>query len=420
MNAKRFFGAVMTLASASAAGQLIIIVAMPILTRLYTPESFGVLAVFASLLGVVLVVSSLRYELSIPLPRQVNSAYQLVIIALVINWLSAALLAIVVGFCRYRIAAWMDTPLLGELLWILPVGVVSGGTYKILNYWAVRNKDYRRIAITKLTQSSANVVAQIVGGLLGLGANALVVGQIIGQSVGITRLAKGLNLRALKTTFSKKRSVVLLSEYKNFPKYDAPAAAINAASAHLPNIAMALIFGPKIAGLYYLADRILAVPMSMISQAVGQVLFSQARDDIAQGVLKARAVSIIKGLLLLLVIPIGIVVGLAEPAFTLIFGESWSVAGQFASWLIFGLAMQFIYSPLSMILVATNGQSVNLIIQVVILFLKVGAFLLAWKQSDPLVTIQYLTVSMILGYGLGLVAVLLRVRLLKLVNAKSG
>lgn len=213
--------------------------------------------------------------------------------------------------------------------------------------------------------------------------------------------------------------MVLIRRYKNFPKYDAPAAAINAASAHLPNIAMALIFGPKIAGLYYLADRILAVPMSMVSQAVGQVLFSQVRDDIAQGVLKARTTSIIKSLLLLLIVPVGIVVGLAEPTFELIFGENWSIAGQFASWLIFGLAMQFIYSPLSMVLVATNGQSVNLAIQISILLLKIGAFLLAWKQNDPLITIQYLTVAMILGYGLGLAAVILRVRLLKLETADS-
>jgi O-antigen/teichoic acid export membrane protein len=50
-------------------GQAITVLVSPILTRLYTPEDFGVFGVYASILGIVTVVASLRYEYALPLPE---------------------------------------------------------------------------------------------------------------------------------------------------------------------------------------------------------------------------------------------------------------------------------------------------------------------------------------------------------------
>lgn len=54
--------------------QLLAVLAAPLLTRLYTPEDFGLLAVYASLLGLIAVIASLRYELAIPLPTDDTEA----------------------------------------------------------------------------------------------------------------------------------------------------------------------------------------------------------------------------------------------------------------------------------------------------------------------------------------------------------
>lgn len=54
----RFARSVSILAGGTAAGQAIVVLASPILTRLYTPEDFGLLAVYAALLGIISVVAS--------------------------------------------------------------------------------------------------------------------------------------------------------------------------------------------------------------------------------------------------------------------------------------------------------------------------------------------------------------------------
>lgn|SRR5690554_448727 len=407
---KRFFRAVITLASASAGGQLIILAAMPFLTRLYTPEAFGVFAVFSALMGVLLVISSLRYELAIPLPHSQRTASRLLLIALAINLVVALVALAVVALLRFRIAEWTETPLLASFLWLLPVAIVTGGTYKALNFWAIRNKDYQKIAVTKLTQSISNVITQILGGLAGIGAIGLIVGQIIGQSAGIARLWKGLSLQKLRLEASKTHSIALVSRYRNFPKYDTPAAAVNAVSAQLPNVAMAIIFGPITAGLFYLADRILAVPMSLVSQAVAQVFLGQAKEDISTGNLFTRVKRTLVILFLVGALISVATISMAEAVFGVFFGDEWQEAGVFASWLVLGLVVQMAYSPLSMVLVVTEYQFANLLVHSFILFFKVSAMYFSYALGSHMIAVQLLSLSLALGYGAGIFVILFRAR----------
>ncbi len=60
------------LVSGTALAQLIPILLQPILRRFYSPEVFGAYSVYLSLVGILYVLSSLRYEMAIPLPRNIK------------------------------------------------------------------------------------------------------------------------------------------------------------------------------------------------------------------------------------------------------------------------------------------------------------------------------------------------------------
>ena len=64
----RFARSVAVVTAGAALGQGLVLVSAPLLTRLYTPADFGVLAVYGSLVSLVAVVSAMRYELAIALP----------------------------------------------------------------------------------------------------------------------------------------------------------------------------------------------------------------------------------------------------------------------------------------------------------------------------------------------------------------
>lgn len=85
------------LVGGTAGAQLLMIGATPIITRLYQPSDYGILATFTAILGLVNVISCLRYELAIPLPKKSEDAYNLValsIIIVIILSIAIALLAL--------------------------------------------------------------------------------------------------------------------------------------------------------------------------------------------------------------------------------------------------------------------------------------------------------------------------------------
>ena len=64
-----FARSVGVLAGGTAAAQAIVVLVQPVITHLYTPEDFSVLAVYSSILGIVAGVACLRLDVASQCPR---------------------------------------------------------------------------------------------------------------------------------------------------------------------------------------------------------------------------------------------------------------------------------------------------------------------------------------------------------------
>ena len=62
-------------------GQLILLLAMPLLTRLFTPEDFGLFGVLGALSGIFGLIMAGRYEFAIPLAAKDEEAAEIVVLA---------------------------------------------------------------------------------------------------------------------------------------------------------------------------------------------------------------------------------------------------------------------------------------------------------------------------------------------------
>ena len=65
-----FLKNVFTLLSGATVAQIITLISIPILTRIYTPEDFGYIAIYLSIANIVAAFSTGRYELAIMLPKK--------------------------------------------------------------------------------------------------------------------------------------------------------------------------------------------------------------------------------------------------------------------------------------------------------------------------------------------------------------
>jgi len=382
-------------------GQLIVLAASPLLTRLYTPDDFGALGVFAALLQIVGIAVCLRYELAIPLAEDEVSAVNLLALSLLITLAVSGVIGVVVGSWGGVIAGWLNTAALGALLWLLPVGLLGVGCARALTHWAIRHRLFGLITRTRISRSLGQVGTQLGGGYLGLGPIGLLVGQIVGQSAGITTLALALHRaegRVWRTVRPREMMRVAV-RFAEQLKFGAAAALLSNGARFVPALLVAAVHGIEVAGWFALAQRILAAPL-LFSVAVAQVYLGEAPRLARAG--HGELYGLFKGtawrLFAFGLASVALVVVAGPQLFGLVFGAAWTEAGRYAQFLAIMALGQLVIGPIAQTLIVLERQDLQLVRDA----LRFGALLLVFFAAHqlawtPLLTIAVMSLVMAIG-----------------------
>ncbi|MBE0447462.1 MAG: oligosaccharide flippase family protein [Actinobacteria bacterium] len=425
----RFARNVAVLAGGTALAQGLTVLASPILTRLYKPEDFGILAVYASILSILLVVASWRYEMAIPLPEDEVIAANLMALALLVLLGMSFATGVGVWLFSNDIMLWPNASPLGVYLWLLPISLFGAGGYQILNYWAVRKGSFARIARTKLNQSIGSIITQLSLGLLHFGPLGLLAGQMIGQASGtmtLAKLARRKDSEALKKiSFSGIRWAA--NRYRRFPMITSGSAVLNSLGLQAPVLLLTAFYGPQVVGWFAFAQRVTSMPLNLVGQSLAQVYFGEAaqlaREDPRR--LRMRFLGISRRLLLIGAGPV-IFLGLAgEQLFSLIFGNQWQEAGLYVQLMAVMFLAQFIATPLSQTFSALERQDLGLAWSAGRLIAVVFSIFLAhWFQLTLSWVIAIYALAMFITYCIlfvmSLLAISSHIRLSDHLVAKRG
>jgi O-antigen/teichoic acid export membrane protein len=343
---RSFLADVAFLAGGAAFSQALSVVTSPVLTRLFSPRDYGILAVFSSVLAVLAIVSGGRYEVTIPLPRSDGDAINLLGLCLFVNTLATLGTAALVLVFGSRFAQWTNVPALAGYLWMLPVSVFGSGLYQTLYYWTLRKKNFSAINRTRISQSIGQIAIQIPGGLLHLGATSLLVGTIASQVLGTGSLLKLAHLRL--NDFQPRKWFHFAKEYRAFPLINSWDALINVLGARIPHLMFAVFASVELAGFYSLTLRVLGLPAILVGQAVSQVFYPSIAQMKEQSGESRRFIEGTATALLLVSFPVFTIVALHGPfLFAWVFGNSWKASGRFAQYLSPFFIISFVSSPLS-------------------------------------------------------------------------
>ncbi|MDR7271842.1 O-antigen/teichoic acid export membrane protein [Pelomonas saccharophila] len=377
--------------------------ALPVLSRLYTPTDFGLLAVFSGALSIVAAAACLRYDLAVPLPESEDDAMHLLALSLACACGIAAVLAVAVALAGHQMADLLGQPALAPFLWLLPVGVLAAGSYAALQAWHIRRRNFGRLSRTRVAQSVSSVAVQIGLGSLSAGPVGLLLGYVM--NAGVACLALGGDLLHALPRLAPARMRVLAREYRRFPKYSTLEALANSAAIQLPIILIAGIAAPSEAGYLSMAMFAMQVPMALVGTAISQVYLSRAAEEHRAGRLGPFTADMLRGLIRAGIGPL-IAAGILAPAlFGLILGARWERAGLLVSWMVPWFALQFLASPTSMALHVTGHQRRAFALQLASLLLRVGVVLLA-AQLIPSAVAEAYAVSGAAMYFIYLLAVM--------------
>ena len=393
------------LSGGTALAQALGVLALPVITRVYTPEDFSVFAVYSALLAMIGVVACLRLEIAIPLPEDDVEAANLLALGLVFTTIISGIVAFFVLVFSLPITQSLGQPALAPYLWLLPVGIWLTGAFACAEYWATRTKKFSEIAKTRFTQIFSSLVVQIAMGVLTtLAPLGLLLGQVMTSGTGVYRLGKRAwaDVKTYQNSITRSTLKSTFLMHANFPKYSTFEAFSNNANVQLPLVIIAAkAIGPE-AGFALLAMRAAAVPMGLIGSSISQVYFSRASDDYRAGRLPALTKKIIAGLVGSGVGPLMMIGILAPDLMPLVFGPQWARAGELVSWMTPWFILQFISSPISMALHVTGNQRLAMLNQIWGLVLRVGLTAIASIYYKPfIVEIYSLTgIAFYLGYFL--------------------
>jgi O-antigen/teichoic acid export membrane protein len=314
------------LVGATFISQVVLILSSLILTRLYTPEDLGILAVFTALVAQTILFASFRYEWAIPLPEDEQVATDLLLLCLILTCGIAPLMAIGVILAGHPISLWLNAPALEPYLWLLPIVVLFGGWYQSLSYWSLRQKAFGLLAQTKIAQTFWTLGSQISIGIGSPGPLGLLVGAAFNQVAGSSSQALFFwrNYQSKIQNFSGSRLVKISREYSKFATLSMGSSLVEATSLAAPALLITVLYDPHTAGLFALAQRVTSIPANLVGKSISQVFLAHASELIRDDPQELKRLFGRTGIFLFI---ISLLIGIG-------FGEKWQEAGIMAQYTI--------------------------------------------------------------------------------------
>ncbi len=338
--------------------QAIPIAISPILTRIYTPEDFGVFALYISIVSFIAIIVTARYEMAIVLPKSEKEAINILALSILITLSIVFVITFIILFFKETILNTLNADSLGNILYLVPLSILLAGLAQSFNYWSNRKEYFKNMSNAQISQSISIGVSQPLFKYIGINSG-LILGNIVGRIVSVFVLIHKF-IKNDRTSLQYVKKEVMLEQmikYKDFPLVNS----LHAFSDIVRNSGSVMLissfFGSTILGFYSLSLRVLQVPIGIIGSALGQVLykkFSSLHND--NQLLYPYVKSIMIKLVLIALPTFGILFFIAPDLFAFVFGEKWRVAGEYSQILIPYLFMNFLISPISSIPIIFNKQ----------------------------------------------------------------
>ncbi|UAX00106.1 oligosaccharide flippase family protein [Halopseudomonas nanhaiensis] len=408
-----------TVVSGTAGAQALTLAFMPVITRIYGPENYGVLGVFMGLAMMLIPVAALCYPTSIVLPRRDSDALKLVKLSLLMATFVSSLLAIFLLVAGDWFAEALSVEAAVPFLMLLPAVTFAGAALETAQQWLFRKQLFRVTAKAAVAYSLLHNSIRSLAGLVSPTAAVLVVttgfGPLLHSALLLLGIRKGPPLQ-VKPEVEQRQSPVrmrdLAGRYQDFPKFRAPQMLINTVSQNLPTLVLAAYFGPAAAGFFALCKQALTMPTHLVGKSVADVYYPKLARSIQHGEpIAGTVMKAVAGLAAVGLVPFALVFATGPWLFATVFGEEWRTAGEYARWLALAEYAVFASRPCTVAVPALGLQRLSLIFEICSTTLRVSALYFgAVVLGEQMDTVMAFSIASIIIYCALVLVVFIKAR----------
>lgn len=407
-----FVASVATLVSGTIIAQAITYSLSPIISRLYTSEEMSYQSLFVRIVSFISIVATARLEVAFNLPKRPEHAFSLFRVSVKLV-LITFLVTLVASICIYAIP--LEDSAMYVVYGIVPFGVLFISLMNQGTNLAIRERDFRQISWSKMTQSLANSTLSIAFSALNFAG--VIVAYTLSLLLSTLWFIPQFRHVRRKMRFFKLRGrdFAIAKTYSEFPRVNLPHALMDVTKELFIAYYMMRAFEKEVLGLYDLSFRMLKIPVVMLGSSIGQVFLKKAVDlrNDNQSIFPLL-IKTIRTLLLLSIVPFGILMWFGEPLFGFVFGAGWARAGYFSQIMAPWLMVNFLTSPVSQVPLILGKQRAFFYFGIASTVLLI--FTLALGDIFPSLNLTFESILWIVSYtqfGLSLLILFWLIRLTK-------
>lgn len=372
-----FIKNVSKLGSGAIASQLIALATMPLITRLFPPETFGIFSVYYSIVAVLFPLSTLRFNNAIPLPKDQKTAQELLFLS---HYSVIASSVVIAFFCLAVLVMWEEQPDYFGVAFIIAIvsGVLIQGWLQTSRFWSLRLKLFGVLGVSRIAESVVDrllVLALAISGCVSF--YVLIAGRIFGPLFAFILLYKNQpkvrksTIGILPISSDIKKTA---NRYRRFPLVSTWAFLIANISRESPIWILMFFFDPLITGMYALGQRVLNVPAQMLGESLAKVFLQKCAEDRSNNKDVTKNTLRLLKMLIYIIFPGTVVLVLfGEDLFSIVFGSKWRDAGIYAAILAPLFSIMFIYRIFSIFFDIFEKQIQRLFFDILNLLLRVLA-----------------------------------------------
>jgi teichuronic acid exporter len=329
--------------------QLINLVSLPIITRLYTPKEFGEQTIFLQITAIVITVVTFRLEYLINLPKQDEEADSIIAIALALClfWIGCYLTIIVLFYDNivYLIGGEQKKN------WVLaiPAATLLICISNIMLFKIQRGANFKISGISEILNKAFFSISCILGAILFEMEHWLIYSVMFGYSAKIIYLYRYFYYGEFKAIINNLKFSILMILHRYY-KISISATLSNflmLIGVMIPIVMIERTYGSSVLGQYALVTATLSLPTSLMGNAIGQVYFQRAANEYNMSGSFNHLWKKTSFNLFIIGLPIYILIFIVSPfLYPIVFGTEWMETGEYAKYICVSAFFSFFSTPL--------------------------------------------------------------------------
>lgn len=341
----------------SAIAQIVLIFSVPIISRIYSPEQFGIFTLFNYLALIFIPVINARFDLLIINSKTTKKANAIAQISIMIS-LIIIIFTILAGVVGSIVLKGYYLEIISFVLLLVFVSLTN-----IFTSYLNLNKKYFHISIINITRTLLMVIVQIAFGWLTHNSLGLILGFTLSYLAGII-----IGFKEFKKHFKLNKNIRYLKKvfklHSNQLFYSTPSIIINSLTFSVTVFIIGLMYSTKDVGIYGMATRILNVPIVVAGMGLSKIFMQKASEDYYKfNNFRPVLLKFSLGLFFLGLIAYGPLLLLKEEVVLLFLGRDWLEVTILFIPFVTLYVTRLIVSTISLANIVINKQHIDLIFQ---------------------------------------------------------